>query len=241
MIGSGDRPQTESDETSEEEERGLIWQAIAVLKIGSAMDVQLVAYRNYSDLSRNEREGLDYKIRIRCRKGGSPYCVMAPHGGGIELGTSEISDAIAGDEHAFYAFEGLKVHGNAVLHLPSISMDEPKCLRIAKMSETVISVHGCRDDGSIVYIGGLDSLLILKIHERLSSEGFTVSDPPNPELQGRHPQNICNLSATGKGVQLEITVGLRRQMFSDLKTLRGRKNPTQVFRRFVEIIQRVLR
>jgi phage replication-related protein YjqB (UPF0714/DUF867 family) len=165
---------------------------------------------------------------------------MAPHGGGIEPGTSEISDAIAGDEHAFYAFEGLKVHGNAVLHLPSTSMDEPKCLWLAKMSETVISVHGCRGYGSIVYIGGLDSLLILKIHEHLPSEGFTVLRHPNPELQGRHPKNICNLSATSKGVQLEITVGLRRQMFSDL-TIKGRKNPTKVFRRFVETIQQVLR
>lgn len=79
------------------------------------MDEQMVAYRNYSDLCRIEREGLDY--RIRWRKAGRPYCVMAPHGGGIEPGTSEISDAIAGDEHSFYAFEGLKVHGNAD-HLP---------------------------------------------------------------------------------------------------------------------------
>ncbi|HIJ76696.1 MAG TPA: hypothetical protein HPP81_08280 [Deltaproteobacteria bacterium] len=74
----------------------------------------------------------------------------------------------------------------------------------------------------------------------MASEGFAVSDPPNSELQGRHPQNICNLSATGKGVQLEITVGLRRQMFSGL-TIRGRKNRTKVFHRFVETIQRVLR
>lgn len=196
-------------------------------------------YCSFDELCRSECEGVGYQIR--CRTGCTPYCVVAPHGGGIEPGTSEIADAIAGHEHGFYAFEGLKSRGNAVLHIPSISFDEPKALRLAKMNETVITIHGCQDEKPIVYIGGLDTLLIRKILDQLRLVDFEVSHQhPNPELQGVHPKNICNLSATGKGVQLEITVGLRQKMFSDL-TKRGRKNSTEVFHKFVETIRQVLK
>ncbi len=49
---------------------------------------------------------LDYLILSR--QGTSGIAVMAPHGGGIEPGTSEIANRVAGDEHAYYSFEGLK-------------------------------------------------------------------------------------------------------------------------------------
>jgi len=111
---------------------------------------------------------------------------------------------------------------------------------LAKMSETVITIHGCRGEEPIVYIGGLDTLLIRKIQDHLQRGGFTVLRHPNPELQGVHPKNLCNLSAMGKGVQLEIAVELRRQMFSDL-TKKGRNNYTEVFHRFVETIRQVLK
>jgi phage replication-related protein YjqB (UPF0714/DUF867 family) len=166
---------------------------------------------------------------------------MAPHGGGIEPGTSEIADAIAGEEHAFYAFEGLKVHGNAVLHLPSVSMDEPKALLTAEGKNTIITVHGCRGDEETVYIGGLDSILIHKIQEHLQHEGFTVSCHPNPDLRGVHPNNLCNLSGTGKGVQLEIPMRLRRQMFPAVMAIKGRKQPKGLFWRFVGAIRQTLK
>jgi phage replication-related protein YjqB (UPF0714/DUF867 family) len=38
--------------------------------------------------------------------------VVALHGGGIEPGSSEIANDIAGEESSFYAFEGLKAPDN---------------------------------------------------------------------------------------------------------------------------------
>jgi phage replication-related protein YjqB (UPF0714/DUF867 family) len=87
-----------------------------------------------------------------------------------------------------------------------------------------------------LFIGGLDSLLIHKINERLLQKGFMVSQHPNPKLHGIHIDNICNLSKTGKGVQIEIAKGLRRRMFTDL-TPGQRRVATRVFFEFVEAIR----
>jgi phage replication-related protein YjqB (UPF0714/DUF867 family) len=46
--------------------------------------------------------------------------ILAPHGGGIEPGTSELAEAVAGEGLSFYAFEGLKRSGNAVLHVGTL-------------------------------------------------------------------------------------------------------------------------
>jgi phage replication-related protein YjqB (UPF0714/DUF867 family) len=51
--------------------------------------------------------------------------VIAPHGGGIEPGTSELATAIAGDDFSLYLFEGLKSAGNGELHITSTNFDEP--------------------------------------------------------------------------------------------------------------------
>ena len=48
----------------------------------------MAAYRNFQQLQENETLGLDY--RIRWRDGSSGIVVMAPRGGGIEPGTTEI-------------------------------------------------------------------------------------------------------------------------------------------------------
>ncbi len=48
----------------------------------------------------NETKGKDYRIHLRHGKSG--ILVMAPHGGGIEPGTTEIADAVAGAERSFY-------------------------------------------------------------------------------------------------------------------------------------------
>ncbi len=63
-------------------------------------------YRNYAQLSQNERQDVDYTIFHR--EGPSSIAVMAPHGGGIEPGTIDIADSMAGCDHTFYAFKGLK-------------------------------------------------------------------------------------------------------------------------------------
>ncbi len=50
-------------------------------------------YPNFAALARKERSGIDYQVRVRRAR--PAFAIMAPHGGGIEPGTSEIADAIA--------------------------------------------------------------------------------------------------------------------------------------------------
>ena len=49
-------------------------------------------YKNFQDLARNEKEGIDYSISFVGR--GHKLIVVAPHAGVIEVGTSEISALI---------------------------------------------------------------------------------------------------------------------------------------------------
>jgi len=194
-------------------------------------------YLNFRHLDNNEREGVDYQIRWQ--QGVTGFCIMALHGGNIEPGTSGIAEGIAGQDHAFYAFEGIKARGNRKLHLTSTAFDEPKALWLASMSETIIAIHGCEGDEPLVYFGGLAVPLIEKITESLEANGVAVREHPTPENKGIHPNNICNLGSKGKGVQLELAKNLRSQMF--VGTSIDGRCPTEVFYRFARAIRNVLR
>ena len=50
-------------------------------------------YANFAELEKHEQAGKDYLIVYR--KADSKFCILAPHGGGIEPATSTIADAIA--------------------------------------------------------------------------------------------------------------------------------------------------
>jgi phage replication-related protein YjqB (UPF0714/DUF867 family) len=53
--------------------------------------------------------------------------IIAPHGGKIEPGTSEIAAAIAGDDYSLYRFQGLRDRPREELHITSAKFDEPTC------------------------------------------------------------------------------------------------------------------
>lgn len=192
-------------------------------------------YDNFRQLQNHETVGEDYRIQFRIGKSG--IAVIAPHGGGIEPGTSELADAIAGDRHAFYSFEGLKPLGNLRLHITSRKFDEPICLRIVKSANIVLALHGCRGDERTVYIGGRDRLLKLRIGKALKKSGFSFGI--DPRYPGLHIRNICNRCITGKGVQLEIPMGMRRAMFHDISRI-NRKNPTDFFGVFTRALKSAL-
>ncbi|MEX1352206.1 MAG: poly-gamma-glutamate hydrolase family protein [Desulfobacterales bacterium] len=59
-------------------------------------------YTNIAELKQNEREDEDYTILYRELP--SKIAIMAPHGGGIEPGTIDIADNLAGCDYTFYAF-----------------------------------------------------------------------------------------------------------------------------------------
>jgi len=168
--------------------------------------VRVGKYGSFHELARSEVLGRDYIVRLLRRP--SPLAVIAPHGGLIEDGTSELALAIAGAEHSLFCFEGLKVHGrNRELHITSHLFDHPQCLELIAGSPLVLAVHGCRGD-SCIHLGGLDRAFVDALGVELARAGFAVVTD-SPRYPGRHPRNICNRGARGAGAQLEVTYDLR--------------------------------
>jgi phage replication-related protein YjqB (UPF0714/DUF867 family) len=163
-------------------------------------------YRNFQALCKQEPENA-YQITTHVI--GSPVIVIAPHGGKIEPGTSQICQAIAGEDYSIYQFEGLKARENRDLHITSANFDEPTALSLASKASVVVTVHGCRGDDEVTYLGGRDNALRKLISYELAQAGFVSSTHSDPLLQGISPANICNRGRRAKGVQLEISRGLR--------------------------------
>ncbi|MBU0987226.1 MAG: poly-gamma-glutamate hydrolase family protein, partial [Proteobacteria bacterium] len=131
-------------------------------------------YQSFTELEKNEIEGKDYQIRKRY--GPSGIAVMAPHGGGIEPGTTEIADAVSGSEHTFYTFSGLKKQGNAALHITSRQFDEPQGNQIVADAKTVLTIHGFKGNEKLVYIGGRDKRLKACLRKALIEANFIVRE-----------------------------------------------------------------
>jgi len=165
-------------------------------------------YESFAELAARETQGRDYRIRALERKG-SPVIVVAPHGGSIEVGTSERAELVAGTEHSLFLFEGLKTAygANRDLHITSHRFDHPHCLALAATRDVTLAIHGCRGE-SHIYLGGLDLALTALLGKHLRAAGLTSSIDGH-RYPGRHPLNICNRSARGRGAQLEVTNDLR--------------------------------
>jgi phage replication-related protein YjqB (UPF0714/DUF867 family) len=171
-------------------------------------------YSTYAELERHETLGLDYRCLV-CEVPGSPVLVAAPHGGMIEMGTSEIARLVAGREYSLFIFEGLKPYGtNRDLHITSHQFDHPLCLAMAARSDSVLAIHGCVGEGRI-HIGGLDDSLKHALAKHLGDMGFAI-EQNSPRYPGRHRLNICNRGARQEGAQLEITYDLRSGASADI-------------------------
>lgn len=195
-----------------------------------------MVYTDFSELQKSETAGRDYRILQKVRK--SPIAIMAPHGGDIEPGTSELASAIAGLEYSFYAFEGIRHLHNRTLHITSTRFDEPGALAIAGNSDLVLTVHGHSGSGPVVYVGGLAAEVRREIADRLSSYEFVVDS--DPRCRGAGKTNLCNRCRSGAGVQLEITRSLRALMFRDLSPP-GRALPApDMFCSFVDAVRQAI-
>jgi len=167
-------------------------------------------YECYADLAVAQAEGADFQIRIEHRAD-SKIAILAPHGGAIEAGTSEIARAIAGSEFNLYLFEGLRESGSyAALHLTSHRFDEPKCLTLLAGCDHVIAIHGCRGDEPQALLGGLDTGLKTRIGAAIAAAGVDARLAGH-RYRALHPRNICNRGRSGAGVQVELTSALRRE------------------------------
>jgi len=180
-------------------------------------------YRNFRELSQNERAGVDYRILLRQAKAG--FAIVTPHGGGIEPGASEIADAIAGEEFSFYAFEGLKSLGNTDLHITATRFDETTCLTVIHRFNMVVTIHGehSEADGEGVFVGGLDDILGARLGVALKAKGFDIRKHPNRKLQGLETKNLCNRGHPARVFSLNCHGAFDRRCF---RRCRGRAEST---------------
>jgi phage replication-related protein YjqB (UPF0714/DUF867 family) len=171
-------------------------------------------YPNFAALAKKQREEADFRIRLCDRA--TPIVVLAPHGGRIERGTSEIAKAIAGQDYSIYLFEGLLPRANRDLHITSANFDEPRALELVGKSATVVAIHGRQDHGDrrTVGMGGLNETLRDAIGFSLNAAGFQAA-PAEENMAAQDPMNICNRGKSGVGVQLELPRALRSQLARD--------------------------
>ena len=164
-------------------------------------------YKSFAELRTSESERSSYSVTTMNR--GSVFAIVAPHGGGIEPGTSEIAKGIAGAVFSYYTFDGLMQEGNELLHITSTLFDEPKCLDLINHSDAVVAIHGCGGDEKNIIVGGLFDRLKIRLINSMVTAGFDAS-LAEASYTGSQIQNICNRGRLGQGVQLEISAGLRR-------------------------------
>jgi len=193
-------------------------------------------YSCFDELSKYETEGQDYRIRLRHAM--KAFAIMAPHGGKIERGTSQLAEAIAGKEHTFYSFEGIKDSHNHHLHITSDRFDEPKALVLAGQVQTVITIHGAGGQDLEIYTGGLNLDLEQQVLGALNNAGFTARQDPSPTRQGLGMTNLCNRGYGERGVQLELTQGLRKHLFNPVANSTNWV-PNDLFQVFVKTLRTV--
>ena len=157
----------------------------------AALDV----YASNSDLYADPRlvERVDYRRRFKRHRPRTPSVVLAPHGGGIEIGTSELCLAIAGyhpgtrvpigQTHDYWMFEGLRSIANDELHVTSSNCDDRVARTLVNGASHALGLHGCtsaaaglEDHDRAVLVGGRDALLRLELLTRLRRAGFHTID-----------------------------------------------------------------
>ena len=167
-------------------------------------------YNRFAALRAAERAGVDYRI-VLCRRD-SPVGVIAPHGGTIEPGTSEIAAAIAGEDFSLYCFEGLRRRPHSHLHITSPRFDEPQCLGLVAACDRVVAVHGLAGRTGRTDVGGRNQVLRDGVCAALQGAGFEARIVTTGDHAAIDPRNICNRGRQGRGVQLEVTRAQRDRL-----------------------------
>jgi phage replication-related protein YjqB (UPF0714/DUF867 family) len=213
----------------------------------------------YADLTL--LEGVDYGRRYKRhemaddslsqRYAYAETAVIAPHGGGIETGTSELCLAVAGYHPAtlaatpptydYWMFEGLRPSNNGELHVTATHCDDPVARSLCAGSRNALGLHGCTPSqaglpsgAQAILVGGRNDTFKRHLMEALAAAGFSAIDAADREsLSGTEPDNIVNRTLPGMGGQLEITTPLRSAMFAvNTRPERG-NTTTSVFWDFV--------
>ncbi|MFD5322737.1 poly-gamma-glutamate hydrolase family protein [Streptomyces sp. NPDC127092] len=211
-----------------------------------------------------DREGIDWMRRFRIGGGAvtdngryasvplNSTAVLAPHGGGIEAGTSELCMAVAGykpfdydtdpaaaaepgePQRDFWMFEALA--SSSTQHVTSTNCNDPAAVAVCSSNLYAVSLHGFATDvEKKIIIGGRDERLKRNLYEAFTASGFTtnlavtvVIAAPGDPINGDDTRNIVNRTRTGAGAQLEISTPLRAAMFGDFSTGASRRSSAGV-------------
>lgn len=191
-------------------------------------------YDSFAALSAAESE---YRI-IYEEKKGSECIVLAPHGGRIEPGVSELVRAFS-DQSSIYLFEGTKQCNNRFLHLTSTRFDEPLALEKVTAHHYALAFHGYHDlKTANTLVGGADLEKARRICDLLREAGFGAElTDMNDRLAGVNPGNIVNRTKRKMGLQLEVSTAQRNALFSNFGCRGETYTPTDLFFRYVEAVK----
>lgn len=170
-------------------------------------------YQSMTQLEDETTEGVDWKKSIR--NTGKEILIVAPHGGNIEQGTTELTKALADKgNYDYFSFEAIRPRNNSELHVTSRNYNDLMLNSMIQNRKATISIHGAKGNEKIVYIGGPRSDLRNEIEKELVSRGFNVMVPPD-NLSGKDDENFINREKGNTGIQLELTYALRKSFFTN--------------------------
>ncbi|MGR9527685.1 poly-gamma-glutamate hydrolase family protein (plasmid) [Priestia megaterium] len=179
-------------------------------------------YANFGELSKAYKMRTQFDLRIK--KGSSGIIYLTPHGGGIETGASELSEFSADPTDSYFIFDAKLSTGNSDMHVTSTHFDEPNARRLVGQNDIAVSYHGYADSAvKNTKVGGLDEQLRNFIGEEFTAAGIPWEQEPfESSIAGAEPDNICNVTRRGMGVQLEMST-LQRTSFFGTNTAAGRR------------------
>src|SRR5699024_1232773 len=173
-------------------------------------------YKSMTELYNDTKEGIDWKKDTR--DVGKSVLIVAPHGGNIEQGTSELTKLVANNgDFDYFSFEAIRPSNNTQLHVTSTNYDDATLHDMIQDRTATISIHGAQGEEQLVYLGGYQSPLRDAIQSQLEHKGFVVKIPPE-YLGGLSNANFINKVEESTGVQLELTTALRKVFFKDEDT-----------------------
>ncbi|WRW34259.1 glycerophosphoryl diester phosphodiesterase [Staphylococcus phage CF7] len=178
-------------------------------------------YKSMTELMQNTIEGQDWDIEIYDTD--SDIISMAVHGGGIEIGTTELAKLVAEKgEYNFFSFTAKLPSNNTQLHVTSTNYDAPRIIDKIQDSAHSISIHGASGTEEYTYMGGGNTALKNLIWKNLTESGFDCRESPG-NLAGVEPMNIANRTMLGMGVQLELSTEMRKAFFKDKDWSRAKR------------------
>ncbi|WP_210137204.1 poly-gamma-glutamate hydrolase family protein [Staphylococcus sp. GDH8C109P] len=170
-------------------------------------------FKSMTELMEHTVENTDWIIHSVERN--SNVIITAIHGGAIEPATTELAELTAENGgFDYFTFKAIRTKANSELHVTSRHYDEPKLMKMIVNNPYAIAIHGCKGEDEIIYMGGKDEQLMDAMTEEFEKLGIDVRQAPS-HMSGAHDDNIINCCKTEKGVQLELTSGIRKKLFEN--------------------------